>query len=150
MMRRIGGQLAWKCDLALVPYEWNYMKDAFAHQRIQPLLQHGQRVLTPLPGGHAVGLAGGVSQSTDAESVLLQATDRVRKSAQHDATEPSIALSLGRCPSLQTCFDAHHLLNAPSALHFPLLPAYVNKLIRPAQIVDSLSASGQLTGQVSP
>lgn len=49
-MRQQPGQLVWKSDLALAEREWEYLKGVFAHQRLRPLLQHGRRVLQPLPG----------------------------------------------------------------------------------------------------
>jgi hypothetical protein len=49
-MRQQPGQLVWKSDLALADREWEYLKGVFAHQRLRPLLQHGRRVLQPLPG----------------------------------------------------------------------------------------------------
>lgn len=39
----------WKCDLELTEREWQYIKNVFAHDRLRPLLQHGRRVLAPLP-----------------------------------------------------------------------------------------------------
>lgn len=49
-MRQQAGQLVWKCDLELTEREWQYIKNVFAHDRLRPLLQHGRRVLAPLPG----------------------------------------------------------------------------------------------------
>lgn len=49
-MRQQPGQLAWRSDLALRGFEWKYLKEVFAHTRLQQGLQHGRRVLKPLPG----------------------------------------------------------------------------------------------------
>lgn len=54
-MHQQPGQLAWRSDLELRAFEWSYLKGVFAHERLQPLLQRGQRVLTPLPGGWVGG-----------------------------------------------------------------------------------------------
>jgi hypothetical protein len=48
-MRQQPGQLAWRSDLPLRGFEWNYLKEVFAHTRLQQGLQHGRRVLKPLP-----------------------------------------------------------------------------------------------------
>lgn len=50
-MQQQRGQLLWKSSIVLTDEEWRYIKDALGHERIQPLLQRGQRVLKPLPGG---------------------------------------------------------------------------------------------------
>jgi hypothetical protein len=49
-MRQLPGHLAWVSDTPLDAAGWQYMQDAFAAERIQPLLRHGRRVLRPLPG----------------------------------------------------------------------------------------------------
>eukprot|EP00775_Hariotina_reticulata_P007082 gene7082-7295_t len=41
--------LLWKSELPLTSFEWRYVTDALGAPRLQPLLQHGQRVKDPLP-----------------------------------------------------------------------------------------------------
>ena len=49
-MQQLPGQLMWRSSLSLTAAEWGYIKRVFAAPAIQPLLQQGRRVLTPLPG----------------------------------------------------------------------------------------------------
>lgn len=49
-MRQQAGHLLWRSTLALSDAEWRYITGALGHERIRPLLERGQRVLTPLPG----------------------------------------------------------------------------------------------------
>mmetsp|Transcript_26868 Transcript_26868/g.58630 ORF Transcript_26868/g.58630 Transcript_26868/m.58630 type:complete len:305 (+) Transcript_26868:157-1071(+) len=53
--QRLPGQLVWQSTLALTALEWAYIKDVLSSNRLQPTLQNGTRVLTPLPSGQLPG-----------------------------------------------------------------------------------------------